>query len=65
MFKKIIFSLFLLMVFSNMTKADMPPEPGYLRVYPQLVFDLQEDFNDYRFFLVSLIHAEEVQVIKG
>lgn len=63
--KKIFFVLLSIGLFSTLTKADSIPEPGYMRVSAPLVFELTEDFSDYRFFLDSPADIDEVEVKKG
>src|SRR5437660_1154441 len=45
--------------------ADIAPEPGYTRVYSNLILDPQDDFQDLRFFLESGGTLEELKIHKG
>lgn len=41
----------LILFFTVLSKADVPPDPGYVRVSVNLVTETTEDLSDYRFFL--------------
>jgi hypothetical protein len=45
--------------------ADVPPEPGFKRIWLKLVLAPQNDFPDYRFFIKSGADLEEVVLKKG
>lgn len=54
------------MFLSSMTAfADVPPDAGFTRVYPNLIFEAREDFPDFRFFLLTPIDIEEISLKKG
>ena len=56
----IIFSFLLISTFSS--KADVPPDAGYVRVRINLVTETKEDLTDYRFFLDFYGDLREVEV---
>src|SRR5258708_9682472 len=63
MLNKIIVSLFLLVLFGCVAKADMAPGAGETRVHNSLTVEAQDDFSDYRFFVGD--HVDEIRLEKG
>lgn len=57
--------LYLSFVFALVAKADIPPDPGYRRVYTDLVVTAQDDFPEYRFFFETMRGVEEISLKKG
>lgn len=56
----IIFSFLLISTYSS--KADVPPDAGYVRVRINLVTETKEDLTDYRFFLDFYGDLREVEI---
>lgn len=54
-----------LTVFAPLILADVPPDPGFKRVSTSIVLETNEEFKDYRFFVVSSNLAREVLLKKG
>jgi hypothetical protein len=52
----------LILLFTFLVKADVPPENGYVRVSIDLVTETEEDLSDYRFFLDFYGDLREVAV---
>jgi hypothetical protein len=66
MISKNIFIIWaIIFLFSGVILADVPPDPGYTRVHPNLIFEASENFADFRFFLQTPIDIEEITVKKG
>jgi hypothetical protein len=60
------FIAILLLLFSAvLIRADVPPEPGYKRVSLSIILEPQDDFQDFRVFLVSGQSVKDVVVKKG
>ena len=51
-----------ILLFSFISKADVPPDPGFKRVSINLVTETTEDLTDYRFFLDFYGDLREVEV---
>lgn len=60
-------ALFVLIIGSTFftAKADVPPEPGFKRVSLSLILEPQDDFAEYRFFMISGGDVKEVFLKAG
>jgi len=56
---------FLTCLFCLAARADVPPEPGYLRQTVSITFDTKDDVSDYRFFIESPMRIDEIKIAKG
>ena len=56
---------FLTFLFYLAARADVPPEPGYLRQTVSITFDTKDDVSDYRFFIESPMRIDEIKIAKG
>src|ERR1041385_1450918 len=63
--QRIFVLLCLSLVFAFVAKADIPPNPGFKRIYTDLVVTAQDDFPAYRFFFQTMRGLEEISVKKG
>lgn len=52
----------LILLFTVLAKADVPPDPGFQRVSINLVTETAEDLADYRFFLDFYGDLREVEI---
>ena len=52
----------IILLFNFYVKADVPPDPGYVRVSIDLVTETSEDLSDYRFFLDFYGDLREVEI---
>lgn len=61
--KKYLAAIFpLILLFTFIAKADVPPDPGFVRVSINLVTETSEDLSDYRFFLDFYGDLREVEI---
>ena len=65
MLKQYILLIAVLLATTQISFADVAPEPGYVKVSRSIVLTTDDDLSGYRFFLISGNLVKEIQVAKG
>lgn len=60
--RNLIFIFTVILLFSFLAKADVPPDKGKVRVKINLITETSEDLSDYRFFLDFYGDLREIEI---